>query len=79
MLVTHRCYMRCYSECLSDCCLAPIQQFYFFSTKHVALRRKIKDWLARYQNNVSEWNDMSTRGLLFQSASTMKSQLSVLI
>ena len=50
-----------------------------FSTKHVALRRQIKDWLARYQNNVSEWSDMSTRGLLFQSASTMKSQLSVLI
>ena len=25
-----------------------------FSTKHVALRRKSKDWLARNQNNVSE-------------------------
>ena len=30
-----------------------------FSTKHVALRRKSKDWLARNQNNVSEWGDMS--------------------
>ena len=30
-----------------------------FSTKHVALRRKSKDWLARNQNIVSEWGDMS--------------------
>jgi hypothetical protein len=39
-----------------------------FSAKHAALtlRRKSKDWLARNQNNVSEWSDMSTRGLLFQ-------------
>ena len=37
-----------------------------FSTKHAALRRKSKDWLARNQNNVSEWSDMSTRGLLLQ-------------
>jgi hypothetical protein len=29
-----------------------------FSAKHAALRRKSKDWLARNQNNVSEWNDM---------------------
>jgi hypothetical protein len=36
-----------------------------FSAKH-ALRRKSKDWLARNQNNVSEWSNMSTRGLLFQ-------------
>ena len=35
-----------------------------FSTKHAALRRKNKDWLARNQNNV--WSDMSTRELLFQ-------------
>ena len=34
-----------------------------FST---ALRRKSKDWLAQNQNNVSEWDDMSIRGLLFQ-------------
>ena len=26
---------------------------------------KEKDWLTRNQNNVSEWGDMSTRGLLF--------------
>ena len=37
-----------------------------FSAKHAALRRKSKDWLARNQNNVSEWSDSSTRRLLFQ-------------
>jgi hypothetical protein len=36
-----------------------------FSAKHAALKRKSKDWLARNQNNVSEWSDMSTRRLLF--------------
>ena len=50
-----------------------------FSVKHAALRRKSKDWSARNHNNVSEWSDMSTRGLLFQWASTIKIQLSVLI
>jgi hypothetical protein len=50
-----------------------------FSAKHAALRRKSKDWLARNQNNVSEWSDISTRGLLFQWASTIKIQLSVLV
>ena len=37
-----------------------------FSTKHAALKRKSTDWLARNQTNVSEWSDMSIRGLLFQ-------------
>ena len=37
-----------------------------FYAKHSALRRKRKDWLARNQNHVSEWSDISTRGLLFQ-------------
>jgi hypothetical protein len=37
-----------------------------FSAKHAALRRKSKYWLGRNQNNVSEWSDMSIRGLLFQ-------------
>ena len=50
-----------------------------FSAKHTALRRKSTDWLARNQNNVSEWSDMSTRGLLFQRASTIKIQLCVLV
>jgi hypothetical protein len=39
-----------------------------FSAKHAALRRKNKDWLARNQDNVSEWGDMSIRRLLFQWA-----------
>jgi hypothetical protein len=50
-----------------------------FSANHAELRRKSKDWLARNQNNVSEWSDMSTRGLLLQWASTIKVQLSVLV
>ena len=32
-----------------------------FSAKNEALRRKSKDWLARNQNNVSEWSDISTQ------------------
>ena len=34
-----------------------------FSAKHVVLRRKNKDWLARNQDNVSEWGNMSIRRL----------------
>ena len=37
-----------------------------FSVKHAALRRKSKDWLARNQDNVSELDDMSISGMLFQ-------------
>jgi hypothetical protein len=51
----------------------------YFSTKHAALRRKSKDWLARNQDNVSTWGDMSIRRLLFQWPSTIKIQLSVLV
>jgi hypothetical protein len=36
------------------------------SAKHALLRRKNRDWLARNEDNVSEWGDMSIRGLLFQ-------------
>jgi hypothetical protein len=43
----------------------------FFSAKHAALRKKSKDWLVRNRDNVSEWGDMSIRGLLFQRASTI--------
>jgi hypothetical protein len=50
-----------------------------FSANHAALRRKSKDWLAQNLDNVSEWSDMSTRGLLFQWAGTIKIQLSVLV
>jgi hypothetical protein len=34
-----------------------------FSAKHAASRRKSKDSVPRNQNNVSDWSDMSTRGL----------------
>ena len=37
-----------------------------FSAKLAALRRKNKKWLARNQNNVSGWGDMSILGMLFQ-------------
>ena len=37
-----------------------------FSAEYAALRSKNKYWLSRNQNNVSEWSDMSTHGLLFQ-------------
>jgi hypothetical protein len=35
-----------------------------FSAKHVSLRRKSKDWLARNRDDVSEWGDMSIDRLL---------------
>ena len=35
-------------------------------TKHAALRNKSKDYLIRNQDNVPEWNNMSTVGMLFQ-------------
>ena len=34
------------------------------SAKYAVLRSISKEWLARNQNNVSEWSDMSTRRLL---------------
>ena len=46
-----------------------------FSARHAALRRKSKDWLARNQDNVPEWGDMSVREMLFQWGSTMKGVL----
>jgi hypothetical protein len=49
-----------------------------FSAKQVTLRSKCKDWFARNQNNVSEWSDVSSRGSLFQWASTIQIRLSVL-
>jgi hypothetical protein len=50
-----------------------------FSYKHAVLSRNTKDWLARNQDNVFEWSDTSTRGLLFQWANTIKIQLSLLV
>ena len=49
------------------------------SAKHAALKSINKDWFARNQDNLSEWCDMSIRWLLFQWASTIKIQLSVLV
>ena len=46
-----------------------------FFAKHAALKSKCKEWLAWNQSNVSEWSDMSTRGLLLQWVSTIKTQL----
>ena len=51
----------------------------YFSARHATLRKKSKDWFAWNQNNVSEWSDMSTHGLLFQRASTIKIQLGMLV
>jgi hypothetical protein len=48
-----------------------------FSAKHSALRRKSKDWLARNQDNVSKWGEISNRRLSLQWASTIKIQLSL--
>ena len=39
---------------------------YCISVKNAVFRSKSKDYLTRTQNNLSEWNDISTRGLLFQ-------------
>jgi hypothetical protein len=36
-----------------------------FSIKLEPLMGKSNDWLARNQDNVSEWDEMSIRGLLF--------------
>ena len=46
--------------------------FVAYNGKHAVLRIKSKDWLARNQDNVSEWSDMYIRGLLFPLANTMK-------
>jgi predicted LPLAT superfamily acyltransferase len=50
-----------------------------FSAKYAALRRKSKDWLARNQKHFPHWSDMSTCRLLFQWASAIKIQLSMMI
>jgi hypothetical protein len=54
------CQTKDYKMCI--CC---------FSAKHTTSRSKSKYWLARNQNNVSEWRDMSIRGLLYQKARTI--------
>jgi hypothetical protein len=52
---------------------------HWFFAKHTTLKSKNKDCLARNQNNMSEWSDMSIRGLLFPWANTIQIQLSVLV
>jgi hypothetical protein len=47
---------------ISICCL---------SAKHAALRRKVKDWLARNQDNVSEWANMSIRRIKMEGHKVM--------
>jgi hypothetical protein len=44
-----------------------------FSAKHAALRRKNTNWLARNQDDVSEWSDMSICGLYFSELAPLKS------
>ena len=44
----------------------------YFSVKHEVLRIKNKHWLALNQDNVSDWSDISLRGLFVQCASTIK-------
>jgi len=39
---------------------------YCFFAKHAALRVNSKGWLVRNQYNVSDWDNMSILGLLFQ-------------
>jgi hypothetical protein len=58
------------SSCSRSWVKAPVEsnQVYIigvccFSTNHAQLRSKSKDWLARNQNNVFEWRDMSNHGL----------------
>jgi hypothetical protein len=38
------------------------------SVKQAALMKKCKYWLARNQDNVSEWCDMSFRGLFYEKS-----------
>jgi hypothetical protein len=39
------------------------------SAKQADIRSESKYWSTRNQKNISEWSDISTRKLLFQSAS----------
>jgi hypothetical protein len=42
-----------------------ITLFCCFTAKHASLMSKIKDWLAKNQDNISEWSEIYTRRLLF--------------
>ena len=63
---------------------APVKPDYIigiccFSAKHEALWSKSKDCLPLNRDDVSQWSDMSTRGLLFQTTTIIKMQLNVLV
>jgi hypothetical protein len=47
--------------------------------KQTASWRKSKDLLARNQDNMSEWDDMSIHEVLFQCALTIKILISMLV
>ena len=47
------------------------------ATSLLSTHHNCKDWLAQNQDNVSDWSDMSTRGLLLQCASAIKIQLNL--
>ena len=49
-----------------------------FSAKHLALKRKNKDWLVHNQDNVSSWSDIYSPRLLLQWTITLKIQLVVI-
>jgi hypothetical protein len=48
-----------------DCKIGTLSICYF-SAKYAVLRSKCGDWLAKNQDNVSQWSDLSTPRLLFQ-------------
>ena len=52
---------------------------WFISTMPTTLKSKRNDWFALKEDNVSESNDMSTRGLLCQWPSTIQIHLSMSI
>ena len=52
---------------------------YCLSAKHTVLWSNSQDLLAWNQEDISQWSNMSTSGLLFQGASTIKIQLSMLV
>jgi hypothetical protein len=54
-------------------------KFVFAPSPRSTFRYKSEDSLARNQNNVSEWSDVCTRGLLFQLANTIKIQRNELV
>jgi hypothetical protein len=54
-------------KCVRSLVRAPVGTLkLIFVAKHTALRRKSKEFLARNQDNVSEFGNTSTRGFIFQ-------------